>query len=264
MTDWAEQVAFWQRWHSYVLGCKGIDSEEELRAAIDHDLVVAASAAGTLLSGLTSRSSVNELFADQYTIRDEVLAVTDEAKVNHLGFLIHEPLDIWLEGLSLWAPRSECEVVGVKRFTASDGFRERVGSFVEMAQVWLRRDGAVIELELFDIHRTNPTIPTVDGISLGDGIRRTVSAVSPAVLRPALDGDDIWHFGVRIEHESAVEHLHERFLALVERDHRFRLRTPQTVANPWHGSVHTKLANLEADVEVEFLTYRVDWQRRQS
>ena len=257
-----ERFAFWQKWHSYVLGCKGLGSEEELRDAINHDRIVASSSASTLFGGLTSRSVVGDLFADQLAMRDDVISVVDEAAVNHLGFQIHEPLDVWLEGLALWAPHLECEVVGVKRFTASEAFRARAGCFVEMAQVWLRRDDVVIELELFDIHRPNPTIPSLEGITPSDGTWMALSAASP-VLRSVLKGDDIWHYGVRIANEAAVEQLHERFLALVDRDRRFRLRTEQTVANPWHGSVHTKLTNLELDTEIEFLTYRVDWQRRQ-
>jgi len=132
-----------------------------------------------------------------------------------------------------------------------------------MAQVWIRRDGLVIELELFDLHRPNPAIPTIDGSDSQGGTRRRLADASSDVLRQALQGDDIWHFGLRVVDEAAVEHLHGRFLELVERDDRFRLRTGQTVANPWHGSVHTKLTNLEAEIEVEFLTYRVDWKARQ-
>lgn len=262
MSDWIERFAFWQTWHSYVLECKGVGSEVKLRGAINHDRIVASSSASTLFGGLTSRSVVGDLFADQLAMRDEVISVVDEGAVNHLGFQIHEPLDVWLEGLALWAPRLECEVVGVKRFTASEAFRSRVGCFVEMAQVWLRRDDVVIELELFDVHRPNPTIPSLEGVTPNDGTWKSLSDASADVLRSALEGDDIWHYGVRITNETAVEHLHERFLALVDRDGRFRLRTEQTVANRWHGSVHTKLTNLELDTEIEFLTYRVDWQRR--
>lgn len=84
------------------------------------------------------------------------------------------------------------------------------------------------------------------------------------MLRAALADDDIWHYGVRIADERAIDQLHERFLQLVRVDERFRLRTEHPVANPWHGSVHTKLTNVELDTEIEFLTYRVDWQARES
>jgi len=219
--------------------------------------------ASVLSGGLTSRSVIDGLFADQRPIGEEVLAVADETAVNHLGFLIHEPLDVWLEGLALWAPRLDWDVIGVKRFTASEAFRTSIGSFVEMAQVWVRRNDVVVELELFDIHRPNPTIPTLDGVARNDGVRNALSLASPERLRPALSNDDIWHYGVRIADEAAVERLHGRFGALVDRDDRFRLRSERTVANPWHGSVQTKLTNLDTDTEVEFLTYQVDWLGRQ-
>jgi len=104
MSGWSERFAFWERWHAYVLGCKGVDSSQELRAAINHDQIVAAAAARTLSSGLTGRSVVEQLLAEQGAMGGEVLEVVDEVAVNHLGFSIHEPLDVWLEGLSLWAP----------------------------------------------------------------------------------------------------------------------------------------------------------------
>jgi hypothetical protein len=58
---------------------------------------------------------------------------------------------------------------------------------------------------------------------------------------------------------AAVEEIHRRFRSLVAEDGRFRLRTGRTVTNAWHGSVHTKLTNVESDTEIEFLTYAVDW-----
>ena len=45
MSTWAERLAFWHRWHSYVLGRKGLDEGTRLRAcgktgAVDTELVL--------------------------------------------------------------------------------------------------------------------------------------------------------------------------------------------------------------------------------
>jgi hypothetical protein len=158
-------------------------------------------------------------------------------------------------------PRLGLDVVGAKRFTASEAFRDRVGAFTEMAQVWLRHEGVTIELELFDIHRPNPVATgRLDHLRGAGGSRALLSSATPDVLRSVVADDDIWHVGVRITDDAAVERLHELFLVLTGEDAGYRLRTARTVANPWHGSVHTKLTNLVVGTEIEFLTYHVDWR----
>jgi hypothetical protein len=261
--DAAERLAFWQRWHAHVLGCKAVADPAALRAAIQHDRVVALAAARTLLSGLTTRVLLLDFFADHRDLHDDIVAVADERLVNHIGFQIREPLDVWLEGLAQWVPRLELEVVGVKRFTASSAFRVQVGAFAEMAQIWIRQDVMTVELELFDIHRPNPARTGQLGHlgSIND-TRALLAAALPDVLRSVVADDEIWHYGVRITTADAVEQLHERFRLLVRQDQRFRLRSERTIANAWHGSVHTKLINLELDTEIEFLTYHVDWPAR--
>ena len=220
-------------------------------------------AARTLLSGLTTRRLLNDFFADHRDLHDDVVAVADEQLVNHIGFQIREPLDVWLEGLALWAPRLQLDVIGVKRFPASEAFRDRVGAFAEMAQIWIRQDDMTVELELFDIHRPNPArTGQIGHVARADDTRALLAGAVPDVLRSVVGDDEIWHYGVRITTEAAVEQLHEQFRLLVSDDARFRLRSERIVANVWHGSVHTKLTNLELDTEIEFLTYQVDWLTR--
>jgi hypothetical protein len=263
MNRWAERLEFWRRWHSYVLERKAVGDDAALRAAIDHDRVVALAATRTLLTGITTRALLEEFFADRADVHDAVVELADEELVNHIGLQVREPLDLFLEGLAQWAPRLHLDVVGTKRFTASAAFRESVGAFAEMAQIWLRADDVTVEIELFDIHRPNPVrTGQLEKVDVTDGTRDLLAAARPDVLRSVLQDDDIWHYGVRITDEAAVGGLHERFRVLTGDDARFRLRTAQTVANPWHGSVHTKLTNLELGLEVEFLTYQVDWRAR--
>ena len=156
MSTWAERLAFWRRWHSYVLDRKGVDDDAALRAAIDHDRVAALAAARTLHTGRTTRALLREFFADRVDVHDNVVEVADEELVSHIGFQVREPLDVFLEGVAHWAPRLDLDLVGAKRFTASEAFREQVGAFAEMAQIWLHFDDVTVELERFDIHRPNP------------------------------------------------------------------------------------------------------------
>ena len=85
------------------------------------------------------------------------------------------------------------------------------------------------------------------------------NAVSDELLALLNDVDDIWHYGIRVASGDDVSRLHERFRVLVEADPNYRLRSADVVANRWHGSMHTKLASRDAGVEIEFLSYEVDW-----
>ena len=150
--DAPERLAHWRRWHSYVLDRKGIYTQAAMLDAIAFDRAVAVAAARHL-RGQRPDDLLDRFFEGYATLRADVGVVADEDIVNHLGFQIREPLDIWLEGLAHWAPRLDVGVVGVKRFTSSASFQHRVGAFAEMAQIWIDTGSQVVELELFDIHR---------------------------------------------------------------------------------------------------------------
>ena len=143
--------------------------------AIAFDRVVAIAAARDLRVRRPD-ALLDHFFAGHAAPRAEVGAVVDEDIVNHLGFQIREPLDMWLEGLVLWAPRLDVTVVGTKRFTSSAAFQERVGAFAEMAQVWLDFGGQVVELELFDIHRAcQPIHELFDRVRAGRDTRQLIA-----------------------------------------------------------------------------------------
>ena len=183
--------------------------------------------------------------------------------MNHIGFQVREPLDVFLEGVAHWAPRLDLDVVGAKRFTASEAFREQVGAFAEMAQIWLRLDDVTVELELFDIHRPNPArTGRLEHLDVTDG-RGRCSRRSPTCCGRSSPTTTSGTTACGSRTRPLSSGCIERFRVVTDDDARFRLRTEHTVANPWHGSVHTKLINLELAIEVEFLTYRVDWQARQ-
>ena len=156
--DTPDRLTHWRRWHSYVLGRKAIYTQAAILDAIAFDRAVAVAAARHLC-GQRPDDLLDRFFEGHATLRADVEAVADEDIVNHLGFQIREPLDIWLEGLAHWAPRLDVGVVGVKRFTSSASFQSRVGAFAEMAQVWIDTGTEVVELELFDIHRAASADP---------------------------------------------------------------------------------------------------------
>ena len=257
--DAHERLAHWRRWHSYVLDRKGVDTQAAVLDAIAFDRAVAVAAARHLCEQRPDEL-LDGFFEGHATLRAEVGAVADEVIVNHLGFQIREPLDVWLEGLARWAARFDVVVVGVKRFAASANFQEHVGAFAEMAQVWIGSGGQIVELELFDIHRPVTADPErFDRVRPRRSTRRLLADFGGDELFELLNGDDIWHYGIHVVSGEAVSQLHERFRLLARTDPNYMLRSGDVVSNRWHGSVHTKLAHRGRGVEIEFLSYQVDW-----
>jgi len=223
--------------------------------AIGSDLLTSIMAARELTS-IRQRALMEEFFAGEPNVVEAVLDAADTVDVAHIGFRIAEPLDIYLEGVPIWADRLGADVVGTKRIPASEHFQGRVGAFVEMAQVWLGYRGREIELEIFDIHRRSDIAPDAFSARRSDVSR--VSAQDRDMLRLRLVGDDIWHFGVTLASAGLVRDLHERLLALANRSDRYSLRNATVVTNLDHGSVHTKVSNHDLALEIEFLSYAID------
>ena len=223
--------------------------------AIGSDLITSIMAARELTT-IGQRALMEEFFAGEPIVVEAVLDATDGVDVAHIGFRIAEPLDIYLEGVPIWADRLGADVVGIKRIPASDHFQGRVGAFVEMAQVWLAYRGREIELEVFDIHR--PSDITFDAFSARGSDLSLVSAQDRDMLLLRLARDDIWHYGVTLASAGLVRDLHERLLALANRSDRYSLRNTTVVTNLDHGSVHTKVSNHDLALEIEFLSYAID------
>jgi len=208
------------------------------------------------LTTVGQRALLEEFFAGEPQVAEAVLDAADQADVAHIGFRIGEPLDIYLEGVPIWADRLGADVVGTKRISASETFQDRVGAFVEMAQVWLGYRGREIELEVFDIHSPADSAPDAPSARRSDVFR--VSAQDGDMLRLRLVGDDIWHYGVTLATAGLVRDIHERLLAMANRSDRYSLRNTTVVTNLDHGSVHTKVSNHDLALEIEFLSYAID------
>ena len=223
--------------------------------AVGSDLITSIMAARELTT-IGQPALMEEFFAGEPIVVEAVLDAADGVDVAHIGFRIAEPLDIYLEGLPIWADRLGADVVATKRIPASEHFQGRVGAFVEMAQVWLAYRGREIELEVFDIH--SPADLASDVISVRRSDVSRVSAQDRDMLRLRLAGDDIWHYGVTLASAGLVRDLHGRLLALANRSDRYSLRNTTVVTNLDHGSVHTKVSNHDLVLEIEFLSYAID------
>lgn len=253
-----ERYPFWRQWHPFVLKSKGVDGELALLDAISVDIASSLIAVDALRTG-RAPDIVSQLGLSHGT-ESTIAACLAGQGLDHLGFRIHGPMDVYLEGLPAWVAEKGWTITGLKRFAPSARFQQRVGSTAEMAQVWLEIDGdRTVELELFDIH----TVPAGD--------RKAMAAAASGVLRDGVGGlsahdwvafvtDDIWHYGVLLEKLDDVDRVHAALVG--EASPGIALQNESVVVNRWHGSHHTKVAGDGHDIEVEFLSYIQDWSSR--
>ena len=105
------RIRLWRRWHKRVLALKGLDSATALTRGIGSDLMTSIMAV-TELRSVGQRSLMEEFFGGEPDLVEAVLDATDASDVAHIGFSIAEPLDIYLEGVPIWADRLGANVVG--------------------------------------------------------------------------------------------------------------------------------------------------------
>lgn len=250
----AARHSFWEQWHPYVLTRKGVAETALLDEAILIDMASSVVAiaelrttrVGSVVSHLELAESAQEIVGG-YLLDD---------RLDHLGFRIHAPMDVYLEAMPLLAEDRDWVLEGSKRFAPSAWFQGRVGASAEMAQVWLDTDDGVIQLELFDIH--NP---------IGGDRSQNVAAARRVLEQPnrpppnaqswpPFRFDDIWHYGVLFDSISDVAVVHDTLKA---DSSDLEFRNEQVVTNLWHGSHHTKVAGGSPAIEIEFLAYLDDW-----
>ena len=99
----------WRRWYAYVLDFEGCRTDDDVLEAIAFDRVVAMAGVRDLC-GRRPGELLDQFFGGHAAFRAAVDAVADEDIVNHPGFQIREPMDVWLEGLARWAPRLDVAV----------------------------------------------------------------------------------------------------------------------------------------------------------
>ena len=243
-----DRFPFWRTWHPYVLARKGLATDAELSRAIEIDI------ASSLVSVNELRTAGVSDVVTRLSLPSGFLLYRAGDALDHLGFRIHTPMDVYLEVLPLLVEEQGWALGGTKRFAPSRRFQERVGATAEMAQAWVEADGVVVELELFDIHAP----PSGERAAISEAAALLGNGEIPGATQwAAFAVDDIWHYGVRLAGLPQVEELHAALVRV--QNGSIILKNQEVVVNLWHGSHHTKVAGGEPEIEIEFLAYIDDW-----
>ena len=255
--------------HRELLQYKSIGSKRDLIQAIKLDLDKLTHA--LLEVRETSAISVLTQFFDGTELGAEKIAERLAAdRIYHVGFEIHEPLDLILYGINHWIENSR-QTLGVEmrirdylRFPASAAFQCRVGAYTEIMRIWLDVDGRELMLELFDIQR-----PCGDSIAdapklvhrnfnglfhLDDFLNGHDKRVSDLFA-----SDEIWHYAFSVNNPRDVLELHAEWQELAARHSDFFVPYAEPVDNPHDRSFHTKVirrsGRAETRKELEFVTH---------
>ena len=192
--------------------------------------------------------------------------------IYHVGFRIHEPMSLVLEGINHWIELSNREFdTGMRvrefiRFPASPAMQQRVGAYVEIMRIWLEVGERSLMLELFDIHSPADTVlasaPPLTHRNFNGLVRQGDPAAGghPERIARLFSEDEIWHYSLYVKREEDVVELQTELLALAERDSAYFLPYAEPVYNRHDGSFHTKIVRRAGrDLgrqELEFVTSR--------
>jgi len=255
--------------HTELLERKHIRRKRELIQVIKLDLDKLAHALLEVKENLPE-PVLQEFFADAPVDLPSILARLAESRIYHVGFEIHEPLDLVLFGIDHWIEEARhslgasIRVKDVLRFPASPAFQKRVGAYTEIMRIWLQVNDRTLMLELFDIHR-----PIDAGLSSGAlpvkhrNFQGLFSDPAPghAERMARLFGDDeIWHYALHVRGTADVNELQAELQQLAGRDSRYFLPYAAPVQNLHDGSFHTKIVHRRAEpgknrMELEFVTH---------
>lgn len=256
LTGSRQRLGFWRRWHPYVLSSKGLTSSDSIGNALLVDVANSLVAANEL-SSIAGVDDLVEGLSLPTDLAADIVSRTVDDRSDHLGFRVHAPMDVYLEMLPQWTAFDGWELVGTKRCAPSARFQERVGSSAEMAQVWLRKADASVELELFDIH--TPFRGDVERLVTVSTDLLDRGKPPPAQSWDPFRTDDIWHYGILLATLDDVAAVHRGLTDVAARRSDVSLRNDDVVVNMWHGSHHTKVFSADAGLEIEFLSYIHDW-----
>ena len=213
--------------HRDLLGRKNIRSKGQLLQLIKIDLdklthalvEVKENRAPAVLQRFFEKSSVN--WTD---IRGHLA----DQRIYHVGFEIHEPIDLVLYGINHWIEQSK-RTLGVNmrvrdhlRFPASAAFQQRVGAYTEILRIWLEADESILMLELFDIHRPadsaiqsapRPTHRNFHGLFRDS----EAAAGHDGRLNRLFATDPIWHYALYVKGPADVVELHSQLQSAATR-----------------------------------------------
>jgi hypothetical protein len=252
--------------HTELLGQKNIRRKRELIQVIKVDLDKLAHA---LLEVKENRPQpvLAEFFAAAPVDLAAIVARLAEDRIYHVGFEIHEPLDLVLYGIEHWigearhALGANMRVKDLLRFPASPAFQKRVSAYTEIMRIWLEVNDRSLMLELFDIRR--PVGEDLAAGSLPVKHRNFQGLFSDPVpghderMARLFGDDEIWHYALHVRRPADVTELHAELQALAAGDSTYFLPYAAPVHNPHDGSFHTKVVHRSSGErrELEFVTH---------
>jgi hypothetical protein len=251
--------------HSELLQRKNVRSKQRLLQIIKLDLNKLTQA---LLEVKERRAwpILTHFFAGHKTLLSAIAGRLEQNVIDHIGFEIHEPLDLVLHGLEHWLTKTrrtfQCRLAiqDFLCFPASTAFQQRVGGYTEIMRLWVQVNGQTLMLELFDIHRPVDEFlaggrpqplrhRNFDCLVTPTGIKDKDIAQAESLFQ----GDEIWHYAFRVRSFADVWQLHEELQTLAVGDPTYRLPYAAPVHNAGDGSLHTKIIHQAADLELEFI-----------
>src|SRR5690242_20270924 len=127
--------------HTELLGQKNIRRKRELIQVIKVDLDKLAHALLEVKENQPA-SVLADFFGEALPDTSAIAGRLAEARIYHVGFEIHEPLDLVLYGIEHWieearhALGAQMRVRDCLRFPASPAFQKRVGAYTEIMRIW--------------------------------------------------------------------------------------------------------------------------------
>ena len=254
--------------HTALLGRKNIRRKRELIQVIKVDLDKLAHALLEVKENHPQRV-LEEFFASTPVSVSAISAMLAEARIYHVGFEVHEPLDLVLYGIEHWIQEARhslganMRVKDYLRFPASPAFQNRVGAHTEIMRIWLEVNDRTLMLELFDIHR--PVDTELASGALPVKHRNFQGLFSDPVpghadrMARLFGEDEIWHYALHVHRPAEVSELHSELQALAAHNRSYFLPYAAPVHNPHDGSFHTKVIHRVgsrggARMELEFVT----------
>ena len=251
--------------HGELLQRKNVRSKQRLLQIIKLDLDKLTHA---LLEVKERRAGpiLTRFFAGHKTLLPAIAGRLEQNVIDHLGFEIHEPLDLVLHGLDHWLTKTRrtfqasLAIQDFLRFPASTAFQQRVGGYTEIMRLRVQVNGQTLMLELFDIHR--PVDEFFVSVRPKPLIHRNFDCLVTSAgikdkdmgqVESLFQGDEIWHYAFRVRGGAEVMQLHEELQALAVSDPTYRLPYAAPVHNAGDGSLHTKIIHQAADLELEFI-----------
>jgi len=251
--------------HSELLRRKNVHSKWQLLQIIKMDLDKLTHA----LLEVRARdawSVLSNFFPDHHMMLPSIIDRLKEESIDHLGFEIHEPLDLVLHGLNHWMEKTRStfycslEIQKTLRFPASQAFQKRVGGYTEIMRLWVQLNQRTLLLELFDIHR--PVDSFLSSELPKQLVHRDFNCLVTQTdafvqenqkVEPLFEGDSIWHYAFQVKTPQDVIALHSDLEKLVDEDPIYILPYDAPVQNLGDGSFHTKIINQSSDLEIEFV-----------